>query len=100
MNRHTVITVTLRYCSLLDQQNIQSVRIDPGRSFADLSVTEVLQHARYLCDSVLNLVDRPDKWAKINRHYAALQMCLSFAGWYTLNELMQHSYGTKTSTDP
>jgi hypothetical protein len=33
----------------------------------------------------------PGKEGKTNRHFASIQMCLSFAGWYTLEELKSHN---------
>jgi len=33
----------------------------------------------------------PEKQRKTGSHLTAVQMCLSFAGWYTLEELMCHN---------
>lgn len=40
---------------------------------------------------MLSFVDSPAKYGKANRHLTAIQMCLSFAGLYTLNDLMSHN---------
>lgn len=33
----------------------------------------------------------PNKEGKTGRHLGSIQMCLSFAGWYSLEELMNHN---------
>lgn len=91
MDMQTIVCATQQYRDTLDDSGIVPQRIDEHSRFADVSVNQLLQHARYLCDSVLDFAQHSDKTHKTNRHYAALQMCLSFAGWYTLGDIMNHS---------
>jgi len=66
-------------------------RIDPSRKFSELNRDEILSHARYLCQNLMTFLHDPEKEGKIGRHFGALQMCLSFAGLYTLEDLMSHN---------
>ena len=66
-------------------------RISPSRSFAWASQTDLLAHAHFLCADAKVYAKNPEKYGKANRHLTAIQMCLSFATWYTLEELMEHN---------
>ena len=76
-------------------------RMDPARTFRSLSEQELLAHAHHLCDTVrehlheLVKTKSPATWGKVNRHYASLQMCMSFAGRDTLEYMMKmNKWGT------
>jgi hypothetical protein len=65
--------------------------MDPKRTFASLTVVEILAHAHFLCDGVKQLALDPERQRRAGSHLTVVQMCLSFAGWYTLEELMNHN---------
>ena len=80
-----------RYEHQLQRRGTRKVRMDPTHSFAQLSSDEMLEHAYYLIDGAKKFAADPEKWGKANRHFASIQMLLSFADWYTLEELMEHN---------
>lgn len=92
MEHEHVIRVVERYISRLREAQIPKQRMNPDRTFGSLSREEVLAHAHYLC---ANIKSDPSAMhlTKAMRHLAAAQMCLSFANWYTLSELMEHNRG-------
>lgn len=58
---------------------------------AELTKDEMLAHAHYLLDNVEEYANKPGKEGKTGRHLAAVQMILSFAGIYTVEDLMRHN---------
>lgn len=70
---------------------IPKVAMDSDRTFGSLSRDEILAHAHYLIDGTRKHILDPDKEGKANRHFASIQMCLSFANWYTLEDLKGHN---------
>lgn len=91
MDPHKILAQTKRYDEQLAAEGVIPARTDPTRTFGSLSRAELLAHARYLAQGIPAFVDDPGKWGKANRHYTALQMCLSFADRYTLQDLMEHN---------
>ncbi len=78
------------YRKLLEEMQIPAKRLLLERTFASASREELLAHARYLTDHFAAL-DPFSQYGKLNRHLAAIQMCLSFAGVYTLGDLLEHN---------
>ncbi len=91
MTPEKIISTIEMYEHRLVGENIPKIRIDPKRTFASLSRAETLAHAHYLCDGVKEYAKDPQKQRKTGSHLTAIQMCLSFIGWYTLEELMDHN---------
>lgn len=79
------------YEYLLKKADVPKTQAPPGTYFGKLSEKDQLAHAHFLCDLVKEVVNDPELWGKTNRLFAALQMCLSNAGWYTLEELKDHN---------
>ncbi len=79
------------YEKRLVEHGVPKIRMNPKRMFASLSQEEMLSHAHFLCSGVKTYAMEPEKQRKTGSHLAAVQMCLSFAGWYTLEELMDHN---------
>lgn len=94
MTKEKILEVTHSYIASLDERGVAAKRIDPKRTFGNCSKDELLAHARHLADNVLDLANEPDQYGKLNRHFTAMQMCLSFAGIYSLEELMEHNRPT------
>jgi hypothetical protein len=90
MTPEKIRDVVTFYHSTLSQAGIQPQRINVDSSFGSVPRTALLAHAHYLCDGVLRM-NITQQYGKANRHLTAVQMCLSFAGWYTLNELREHN---------
>ena len=76
---------------LSESSGIPKNKMDPRRTCESLNMFEILAHAHYLCDGVKEFAGNPRKQRKMGSHLAAVQMFLSFAGWYTLQELMDHN---------
>ncbi len=91
MTPEKIISVVEMYEKRLAQAGIPKTRMDPKRTFGSLTSEERLAHAHYLCDGVRTAAYAPGKFGKANRHLASVQLCLSFADWYTLEELMGHN---------
>ena len=79
------------YEGRLQTNGVPKVRMDPKKTFKDLSIDELLAHAHYLCDGVKEYAHDPEKKRKAGSHLTSVQLCLSFAGWYTLEDLMNHN---------
>ena len=65
--------------------------MDPKLTFGELTEGELLRHAHFLCDGAKIFAINPDRRRKAGSHLTVIQMCLSFAGWYTLEDLMRHN---------
>lgn len=91
MNAKKVISVVGMYEERLRKEGVPKIRMDPGRTLASLSKEELLAHAHYLIDGVREYARHFGKRGKMWRHFSSIQMCLSFAGWYTLEDLMNHN---------
>lgn len=91
MTPEKIISVVEMYEQRLKSEGIPKIRMDTKRTFGSLQRIEILSHAHFLCDGVKELARNPAKQRKTGSHLTAIQMCLSFAGWYTLKELMNHN---------
>lgn len=91
MESQHVISIIEKYETKLSAAGIPKERIDPTRTFQSLSISEILAHAHFICDGVKEYARDPTKQRKTGSHLTVVQMCLSFAGWYTLEDLMTHN---------
>lgn len=91
MTTEKMIAVIEMYEDRLRVTGIPRTRMNPSRTFASLSKQECLQHAFALCEGAKEFARDPERRRKAGSHLAAIQMCLGFAGWYTLQDLMDHN---------
>lgn len=91
MTPDKMIQVVTRYEKRLQAKGVFKERMQPRRTFGSCTEAELLAHAYYLSDNVKEFANDPTRWGRANRHFTAMQMCLSFANWYTLEELMRHN---------
>lgn len=91
MTPEKIVSVIEQYEDRLRRNAVPKTRMDPRYSLAELSVAELLAHAHFLCDGAKEYARDPNRYGKANRHLASIQMCLSFANWYALEELMEHN---------
>lgn len=91
MTPEHMLARTQWYENYLNEEGICKKRMNTTQTFGDLQDIQLLAHAHYLCDNVRRFASDPAEWDKANRHYTALQMCLSFAKLFTLDELMEHN---------
>ncbi len=91
MTPEKIISVVEMYETLLLRRGIPKVRMDPKRTFGSMDPLELMAHAHYLCDGVKEYAVNPEQQRKAGSHLTAVQMCLSFANIFTLEELMNHN---------
>ena len=91
MKTEKILAVVSMYRTRFEVLGITKKRIDPTKCFKGLTDQEILAHAHYLLDGIETYAKDPDKQGKTGRHLASVQIILSFAGWYTLEELMNHN---------
>jgi|SRR3989344_3032521 len=91
MTPEKIISIIEKYEEELARYNAERKRVKTSWTFRDAPRACVLDHAYYLCTGAKEFARDPERQGKANRHFAAIQMCLSFAGWYTLEELMNHN---------
>lgn len=91
MKTEKIIAVIGMYEKRLCKEDIPKIRMNPKRTFESLTKDEILAHAHFLTDGVKELVKNTKKKRKTGSHLTAIQMCLSFAGWYTLEDIMNHN---------
>ncbi len=90
MKRKEILAIVAKYKKKLERSAITPRRIAKRRTFGSCTHIELLQHALYLVVHIEE-IDSVRQRDKLNRHFAAMQMCLSFADWYTLESLMNHN---------
>lgn len=91
--KEKIISLIEMYEERLRKEGVPKVRMDPKCTFASLSKKERLAHAHFLCDGVKEYAKDPGRQRKTGSHLTAVQMCLSFAGWFTLEEMMNDNRG-------
>jgi len=91
MTSDKIISVIEMYEEQFRGEGIPKIRMDPIRTFASLSKKEMLAHAHALCEGVKEYAVDPQKQRKAGSHLTSVQLCMSFAGWYTLEDLMNHN---------
>ncbi len=89
MNVELICANVEMYRRLLGEMHIVPERLSVKRTFASASREELLAHAQHLVD-YFSVIDLTLQYGKANRHLTAIQMCLSFAGVYTLGDLLEH----------
>ena len=90
MTEQKIQQVAAMYRARLKHFKIPQVRMDPNRTLRELTDVEALAHAHFLLDGIEAYAeDRRE--GKCGRHLGAVQMILSYAGWYTLEDLMHHN---------
>ena len=90
MDSEKVISVIEMYQERLARENVPKIRMNIQKAFSSLTREEVLAHAHFITDGAKEYA-RQGKLRKMGSHLTVVQMCLSFAGWYTLEELMNHN---------
>jgi hypothetical protein len=93
MNIHKITHILVEYKTTLEKLGVIPGRILTEKTFKDYAEDSraLLSHALYLVDGALIIAQNKDKYGKLNRHLTAIQMCLSFAGLYSLDDLMTHN---------
>lgn len=91
MTTEKIIAVAEMYRRQFEDKNIPKRPMDPNRTFKSLSEEEALAHVHHLIDGLVEMAKDPTKRRKTGSHLTAVQMILSYSGWYTLDELKSHN---------
>lgn len=91
MTPEKIISVVEMYEKRLREEGVPKTRMNIKRTFASASKSELLAHAHFLCEGLKGYARDPGKLRKTGSHLTVVQMCLSFADWYTLEDLMNHN---------
>lgn len=86
-----IISVVEIYERRFQKEEVPKVRLDLSRTFASASRAELLAHAHFLLGGIKEYAVNPGKVSKTGRHLGFVQALLSVAGWYTLEDLMNHN---------
>ena len=95
MTEQKILEVVERYRKQFEEQKIPKKRIDTSKKFKDVSTDEALAHAHYLLDGIEEYAKNPEKVGKTGRHLGSLQTILSYAGWISLDDMMDHNRSDK-----
>ena len=90
MKRKKILEVCNSYKKMLEEKDVEPKRWDVQRPFSESRLDERMSHALYLIGNISSF-DPQRQYDKLNRHFTAIQMCLSFAGMFTLEDLMSHN---------
>ncbi len=96
MTTGKILEVVEKYREQFERRNIPKIRMDQKRTLGSLSTKELLAHAHFLLDGIVEYAKDPEKKGKTGRHLASVQIILSFVNWYTLEELMNHNRPDKS----
>ncbi len=91
MTPERIVSIVESYEELLTRRNVPKIRMDQERTFGSLNSDEILAHAHFLCEGAKKYAMNPEQQGKANRHLTAIQMCLSFADIFSLEDLMDHN---------
>lgn len=94
MTEEKILEVVARYRHRFTLENIPKRRMNPHCFFSphrNASTRQMLMHAHYLLDGIEAYAKDPARTGKTGRHLGSCQTLLWAAGWYTLDELMQHN---------
>jgi hypothetical protein len=91
MTPEKIISIIKMYEERLCAAGVPKLRMDQHKNFGQLTKEQLLAHAHFLCAGVKLYAKIPSRQRKTGSHLTAVQMCLSFAGWYTLDDLMAHN---------
>ncbi len=90
MEKDKIISIIEMYQERFKKEGVFKRRMDTS-SKERLRKDEMLAHAHFLTEGVLEFVKNPEKKGKTGRHLGSMQMLLRCAGWYSLDELMNHN---------
>lgn len=88
MTKEKILAVIKMYEERLCKKGVPKIRMNIKRTFKSLTEDEALAHAHFLTDGAKEYAKNPEKRRKTGSHLAIIQACLSLAGWYTLEDLM------------
>lgn len=91
MTQQKILEVVAFYRKQFEEKKIPKKRADVSLTLQSLTSGERLAHAHFLLDGIEEYAKDPERTGKTGRHLGAVQMILTYEGWYTLGELMNHN---------
>lgn len=95
METKKILEVVLLYRVRFEKESVPKQKMDPKKKLSELSKDEILAHAHYLLDGIEAYAKTLGEERKCGRHLGFMQALLSIAGWYSLEELMDHNRPAK-----
>lgn len=89
MTTEKILSVVAVYRARFEKEGIMKIRMSPKECPKTPEV--MLAHAHYLLDGIVEYAQDPEKVGKTGRHLGSMQTLLMCAGWYTLEECMDHN---------
>lgn len=89
MTTEKILQVVALYRERFKREDIIPKRMNEKAFFS--SEREMLEHAHFLLDGIVDYATQPGKQGKTGRHLGSVQMLLWVARWYTLEELKNHN---------
>ena len=83
MTAEKMVSVVEMYEERLKKAGVPRTPMDPKRTFGSASADMLLSHAHSLCEDAKRYAREPALRRKAGSFLTSIQMCLSFAGWYT-----------------
>ena len=97
MTPESVLKVVDGLAKELERRKVPKKKMAGWRTFHSLGFPDREAHAHYLCDNIKEMLKtRTVTWEdgrKIGSHLTSIQMCLSFADWFSLDVMRHHNYG-------
>ncbi len=90
MEPSKIIAVCEMYRKRFEAEGIPKKRMGEDELF--VSKIEMLAHAHFLLDGIEEFAVNPEKVGKTGRHLGSVQTLLWVAGWYTLEDIMNHNH--------
>lgn len=91
MTARKIAEVVAMYRERLEREGIPKRRIPEDTTFGSHTIPELLAHAHYLLDGIIEYSMNPERKGKTGRHLGSVQTILGMANWYTLKELQEHN---------
>jgi len=94
MTKRKILAIVRMYQGRFEREDIPKARMPEDEFFSEnpeIARGQMLAHAHFLLDGIREYAIDPEKKGKTGRHLASAQMMLWAAGWYTLEEIMNHN---------
>ena len=88
MTPEKIHSVVASYRKRLEEMDVPKTRIDVKKTFKQVSDWEALAHAHFLLDGIDEFADNPEKKRRAGSHLTVVQMIFSYAGFDTLENMM------------
>ena len=89
MTKKKILAVVELYRERFEAEEIPKIRLGLDDKFC--SRWDMLAHAHYLLDGIVEYVENPEQVGETGRHLGCVQVLLIVCGCYTIREVMNHN---------